>query len=145
MKDNSEDPGAPLCPSAQPEMQGSLIFGVIGGSIEQPRVGYLAVPRPVGGEPLIATLPVHPTEVFRIAAPCAGTACRHFDGANCRLVTRTVQLLPAASSDMPPCAIRANCRWWLQEGKQACLRCPQIVTRMYEPTEAERLAAAPGS
>jgi hypothetical protein len=143
VKDNSETVSALLCPSAQPEMQGSVIFGVIGGSAEQPRVGYLAVPRPVAGEPLVATLPVHPTEVFRIAAPCAGTACQHFDGANCTLVTRTVQLLPPVSSDAPPCAIRQTCRWWMQEGKQACVRCPQIVTRMYEPTDAQRLAAMP--
>ena len=141
MKDNSE--AVPLCPSAQPEMQDSVIFGVIGGSAEQPRVGYLAVPRPVQGEPLVATLPVHPTEVFRIAAPCAGSACQHFDGANCTLVTRTVQLLPPATTDAPPCAIRPTCRWWQQEGKQACLRCPEIVTRNYDPTEAQRLAANP--
>jgi hypothetical protein len=145
VKDNSEVAGVPLCPSAQPEMHGSVIFGVIGGSVERAQVGYLAAPRPVAGEPLIAQLPVHPTEVFRIAAPCAGTACQHFDGTNCRLVSRTVQLLPPASGDTPPCAIRPYCRWWLQEGKQACLRCPEIVTRMYEPTEAQRLAAAPNS
>lgn len=145
MKDNSEAVSVALCPSAQPEMQGSVIFGVIGGSVERPQVGYLAAPRPVADEPLIAELPVHPTEVFRIAAPCAGTACQHFDGANCHLATRTVQLLPVAASSAPPCAIRGDCRWWRQEGKEACLRCPQIVTRMYQPTDAVRLAADPGT
>jgi len=143
VKDTSE--AVPLCPSAQPEMPDSVIFGVIGGSAEQPRVGYLAVPRPVRDESLLATLPVHPTEVFRIAAPCAGTACQHFDGTNCTLVTRTVQLLPPATTVAPPCAIRPNCRWWQQEGKQACQRCPEIVTRNYDPTEAQRLAANPSS
>ena len=144
MKDNSENPYVPLCPSAQPEMQGSVIFGVIGGTVQRPQVGYLAQPRPVADEPLIRTLPVHPTEVFRLAAPCAGTACQHFDGVNCRLVTRTVQLLPMATRDAPPCAIRPECRWWQQEGRAACLRCPQIVTRNYNPTTTEALAADPG-
>jgi hypothetical protein len=32
--------------------------------------------------------PVKPTKVFRFAAPCAGRACRHFDGAECRLTKR---------------------------------------------------------
>jgi hypothetical protein len=143
VKDNSETLRVPLCPSAQPEMQGSVIFGVIGGTVQRPQVGYLAEPRPVAEEHLIATLPVHPTEVFRLAAPCAGTACQHFDGTNCQLATRTVQLLPLATNDTPPCAIRPDCRWWLQEGKSACLRCPQIVTRNYNPTATELLAAEP--
>jgi len=32
----------PLCPSAQPQMEGSTIIGVVGGTPEQPRLAYLA-------------------------------------------------------------------------------------------------------
>jgi len=133
----------PLCPSAQPEMEGSVIFGVVGGSVEQPRVGYLTEPRPFAEEPLARSLPVHPTEVFRLAAPCAGSACRHFDGTNCQLATRTVQLLPIVTIGLPACVIRATCRWWLQEGREACKRCPQVVTWMYQPTDEQLRAAEP--
>jgi hypothetical protein len=81
----------PLCPSAQPEMEGSVIFGVVGGSVEQPRVGYLTEPRPFAGEPLTRSLPVHPTEVFRLAAPAPAAPA----GIS---TERTVNLQPARSS-----------------------------------------------
>jgi len=135
---------APLCPSAQPEMTGSVIFGIVGGTPEEPRVGYLAETVPATPERLALSSPVLPTEVFRLAAPCAGSACRHFDGAQCRLAARTVELLPAVVDAPPPCRVRPDCRWWLQEGKAACLRCPQVVTQAYAPSELYEQVAAPG-
>jgi hypothetical protein len=116
-------------------MEGSVAFGVVGGTVDEPRVGYLTKPRLVTDELLALSGPVQPTEVFRFAAPCAERGCRHFDGSRCRLVMKTVRVLPEASLDLPPCVIRPNCRWWQQEGKAACLRCPIIVTENYQPTE----------
>ena len=135
MEDDAAVPAPPLCPSAQPDMAGSVVFGVVGGTVEEPRVGYLDQPLPVTPEILALTGPVSPTEVFRIAAPCAGHACQHFDGARCRLATRTVQMLPAVVEKLPPCRIRPRCRWFQQEGKAACLRCPLIVTETHYPSE----------
>lgn len=134
----------PLCPSAQPEMSGCVAFGVVAGTVEAPRLVHFTEPQPVTEELLALSRPVKPTEVFRFAAPCAGHDCEHFDGKDCRLVARVVQILPAANSrGLPPCSIRADCRWWQQEGKAACLRCPQIVTAVYEPSEEMRRAAVP--
>src|SRR5262252_1330711 len=109
------------------------------------RHGLAAIPGATGASAALESrsLPVHPTEVLRLAAPCAGSACQHFDGANCQLATRTVQLLPILVTGLPACVIRATCRWWLQEGREACLRCPQVVTRMYEPTDEQLRAAEP--
>jgi len=42
---------------------------------------------------------------------------------------------------LPACLIRATCRWYQQEGKAACHRCPQVVTYIAEPTNQMRLAA----
>jgi len=130
-----------LCPSAQEEMAESVIFGIVGGTETEPRVAYLVEPQIVTDELLELTQPVKPTEVFRIAAPCAGSACKHFDGSNCRLASRIVRLLPKVVEVLPPCRIRPNCRWWQQEGKQACKRCPQIVTETYHPSDQLRRAA----
>jgi hypothetical protein len=141
MDEPARDSTPCLCPSAQPEMAGSLLFGVVIGSAEHPQVAYLAEPQPVTDELLALSGPVRPTEVFRFAAPCAMSQCRHFDGANCRLVQRTVQLLPVAVERIPPCRLRPNCRWWRQEGRAACLRCPQVVTENYRPTDSEREAS----
>ena len=138
--------GFPLqCPSAQPEMASSVIFAVIGGPVDSPQARYLIEPRPVTEALLALTKPVKPTEVFRFAAPCAERACQHFDGQQCRLAARTVELLPRAVDRLPPCAIRSNCRWWWQEGKAACWRCPAIVTETYQPTELQRQAAQPAT
>jgi hypothetical protein len=123
-----------LCPSAQPDMDRAVVFGIIGGSISGPRVGYLDRPRPVSNE--VATFPeeVQPTEVFRIAAPCAERQCRHFLADRCSLASRLIKILPVGESKIPSCSIRSTCRWWAQEGKEACLRCPQVVTFAMSPS-----------
>lgn len=131
----------PLCPSARPEMAESVLFGVVGGSVEEPRVDYLAVPQPVTEALLQLAGPVRPTKVFRFAAPCAGSDCEHFDGARCRLATRVAELLPAVTAVLPPCRLRPSCRWWQQEGPAACHRCPQVVTEVEHPTQQLRVVA----
>jgi len=117
-----------LCPSAQPEMAGSHILGVVGGEATAPEVAYLTTALPVTPELLALTGPVKPTEVFRFAAHCEEQACRHFDGTHCQLATRIIQMLPAVGRTLPACLIRPTCRWYHQEGKAACFRCPQIMT-----------------
>lgn len=144
MKDH-ENLAQPFCPSAQPEMADSVAFGVIEGTAEEPQLIHLTRTLPVTNELLALSGPVSPTEVFRFAAPCAGHSCQHFDGKDCRLVTRIVQILPPVASGIPPCSLRPTCRWWQQEGKEACMRCPQIVTETYAPSEALMRAANPKS
>lgn len=117
-----------LCPSAPPDSQGGVVFGIVGGSPEAPSVGYLTTSVPVTAELLARTAPVSPTEVFRSAARCAEKACRHFDGDSCTLAARIVASLPVVVERLPRCSIRRTCRWWRQEGQAACLRCPQVVT-----------------
>jgi hypothetical protein len=122
------------CPSSQPNIADARIFGVVGGSIERPEVGYLDVVRPISDG--LVNMPQHikATEVFRIATHCIEKQCQHFDGKKCTLVERLVIALPAAAANLPACAIRPSCRWWAQEGKQACLRCPQVVTATLAPS-----------
>ena len=145
MKEATVEETTTLCPNAQPEMADSVVFGVIKGTIAEPRIVHLAKPRPVTDQLLALASPVEPTEVFRFAAPCAGNSCQHFDGSDCRLAQRIVELLPAVEEMLPPCQIRSSCRWWQQEGKAACLRCPQIVTETYDPSEQLNQAADPQS
>jgi hypothetical protein len=141
MKDKSSRPI--LCPSAQPEIPGSVAFGVIAGSASNPRVSWIERPVPVTPELLSMTAPVSPTQVLRIAAPCQEKACCHFDGIVCQLATRLVQLIPQVVESLPPCGIRPDCRWFLQEGSSACKVCPQVVTYCVEPSPEMDRAAAP--
>jgi hypothetical protein len=134
-----------LCPSAQPEWEAAQVFGVqTGTQAEGLRVGYLTEAQLVTPDVLAASAPAMPTEVMRIAAPCMGTGCKHFDGANCLLAARVVAMLDPVVSGLPRCAIRPTCRWFRQEGKAACLRCPQIVTDLREATELQIEVAGMG-
>ncbi|MFK0732896.1 MAG: nitrogen fixation protein [Gloeotrichia echinulata IR180] len=124
-----------LCPSARPESENSVVFGIIGGTVAEPRVAYLKQPLPITDELIAKASPITPTEIFRMATPCAAKACLHFDGQDCRLAKQIAEKLPAVAEELPPCSIRRDCRWWNQEGKAACMRCPQVITDNYNPSE----------
>lgn len=132
-----------FCPSAQPESENSTVYGIVAGTVDEPQVTYLDKVMPITEELLALAEPVTPTEVFRIAAPCVNNACQHFDGSSCRLATRVAQQLPAVVEELPPCRIRSSCRWWQQEGKAACWRCPQIITDNYNASELMHQVATP--
>ncbi|AVH63807.1 MULTISPECIES: nitrogen fixation protein [unclassified Nostoc] len=124
-----------LCPSARPESEDSVVFGIISGTVAEPHVTYLKQPIPITDELIAKASPVTPAEIFRTAAPCATKACLHFDGEDCRLAKQIAGKLTAVAEELPPCSIRRDCRWWNQEGKAACMRCPQVITDNYNPSE----------
>jgi len=130
-----------MCPSAQPDMEDSLVLGVLEKTSEGPRLAWIEKPQPVTPQLLSLTRDTDPGLVFRFAARCEEQRCVHFDGQDCQLATRIVQILPLAVDSLPPCSIRPECRWYQQEGKAACLRCPEVVTHLDNPS-AEMLEAA---
>lgn len=132
-----------LCPSARPELADSVVFGVVSGTVTEPRVTYLKKPLPITDELLAKVSPVTPGEVFRTAAPCVESGCKHFDGEDCRLAIRIVDNFSTVLEELPPCSIRRDCRWWQQEGKAACMRCPQLITDNYNPSELTVNVATP--
>lgn len=142
---DQQNPEKPLlCPSAQPDTTDAQVFGVFVKTPEQGlRVGYLTEAQPVTPDILDASGAVRPTQVMRVASPCMGGSCVHYDGSDCKLVSRVVQMLDPVVAGLPRCAIRPTCRWFRQEGRAACLRCPQVVTEMHEPTELQRAVAVP--
>lgn len=136
-------PAPALCPSAQPHIEGGVAFGVVHEDDHGPNVTWIEHPVPVTPALLEMTGEMSPTRVFRFAAPCQESACRHFDGADCRLASRLIDALNPVAAKPPPCVIRQDCRWYRQEGVSACLRCPQIATEYADPSEALAAAARP--
>lgn len=65
------------CPSSQATEEGARIFGVMTGTPEEHRVGYLTEALPVSEKLLALSGSAKPTELFRIAAPCANGGCKH--------------------------------------------------------------------
>jgi hypothetical protein len=116
------------CPSAQPGMQHASVFGVIGRQMRADQTQYLDAKIVATNSILSLTGDVDPLKVYRIAATCEKSRCLHFDGTDCQLARRIVELLPLAVDKTPNCSIRPECRWFAQEGAPACLRCPQVVS-----------------
>lgn len=143
MQNNNNSEKSLLCPSARTESENSTVFGIVAGTADKPEVTYLKQTQTVTEETFIIADSVTPTEIFRISGTCAESSCQHFDGRNCRLVERIVDRLPTVSEELPPCQIRRDCRWWNQEGKSACMRCPQIVTDHYNSDQLAREVAQP--
>jgi hypothetical protein len=130
-----------LCPSARHDSADAVAIGVVTGTVSAPMVAYLEQPvrvadaiAPIGGR-------VIPTEVVRFAAPCIRSQCLHHIENRCGLAQRTVALVEVAVLGLPRCPIRKECLWFAQEGRQACLRCPAIVTDNYAPSDAIARAA----
>jgi len=109
-------------------MPDAQILGVIRDDSGAPRLAYLNEEVAATAALLAQAAPAMPGEVLRLAARCEEAKCTHFNAGQCRLATRIVQMLPEVTNDLPPCVIRKTCRWFRQEGRAACLRCPQIVT-----------------
>jgi hypothetical protein len=138
----SKEATKPLdCPSAPATADGARIFGVMTGTPDHHRVGYLTEALPATDKLLALSGPAKPEQLFRVAAPCAGGGCKHFKDNSCSLAKRIVEGVPAVVNALPPCQIRSTCRWFRQEGKAACFRCPQVMTDNPNATDHERQIA----
>jgi hypothetical protein len=137
------EPGGTSCPSAQPDMEGARVFGVLGGTPEEPRVAYLKQSAVVDASMLERLGSIPPTQVFRFAARCEESRCVHYDGARCTLAQRIVDKLDPVVDTLPACLIRPTCRWYSEQGGEACRRCPQVVTMIPRGDDKLTQAALP--
>ena len=132
------------CPSAQPGMGDVQILGVISRDGDEPRLAYLDEALPASPPVLELAAPMDVSQVFRLSARCEERKCTHFDGVDCQLAVRIARMLPEVVDQLPPCNIRRDCRWFRQEGRAACVRCPQIMTGNHEADEVlQEVAGVP--
>ena len=129
------------CPSAQATADGARVFGVVTGTPDEHRVGYLTETQPLSDELLAIAGSAKPTQLFRIAGTCSGDGCKHFKENACSLAKRIVDGVPAVVNGLPACMIRSTCRWFRQEGKEACFRCPQVMTDKANASDYEKYIA----
>jgi hypothetical protein len=129
------------CPAAPPHWPEAKIFGIAGGTIDQPEITFLDEAVPVTPDLLAATTPVSPREVFRFSADCRKDGCPHWSDegpGRCTLVSTVLREFDPVVTELPPCSVRKSCRWWAQEGRAACQRCAGIPTDNGELSEDER-------
>jgi hypothetical protein len=86
------------CPSAQAGAKDARVYGVLTGTPDAPRVGYLTETQPVSEKLLALSGPAKPTAILRIAAPCEMSGCKHFKGNACTLAQRIVEGLGPSST-----------------------------------------------
>jgi hypothetical protein len=125
-------PDATLCPSAMASPEASVI-GLIDDS---GRVVNFATPLQATEQFLKEARQNGPLEKrFRFSSDCKEAHCIHWNQAKCGLIPKLqVEAKTSTSIDEQrasykrPCSIRANCRWWRQEGYEACAVCLIVVT-----------------
>jgi hypothetical protein len=141
--------GNVLCPSARCE-EGAILLGIVGSTGS---VGYI-MPEIVVDAEFVGQ--AHrgraPEKRFRFAQPCIEGRCLHWTGARCEVIDRALKVkndaLPSDEIEkaLPHCSIRIRCRWFAQEGPQACRVCPYVITDLWpedaNPSEADRKVAA---
>ena len=146
--ENETHPGSPpLCPSAQPQMEGSTIIGVVGGTPESPATRLsrgASSGHGTGSCPLLAgpTDCGFPSWIRPLSRGMAAS-----------ILTVLIADSPGGSSSCyprswmvcPRVIFGRMARWWRQEGKVACLRCPQVVTDASYPSELYRQVADPNT
>jgi hypothetical protein len=127
-------------------MADARVIGIISGTPEQPRIAYLKEDALLRPGQLPDTGGLDPTEVFRFGARCEEGRCAQFEGGKCSLGHRIVQGTDPVVDALPPCTLRASCRWFAEQGEPACLRCPQVVTLLPRgDDQLSRAAALPES
>lgn len=118
-----------LCPSFMPRRPGvGWVFGVVDGEPGRPEMIPMEEPESVTEETFEMVAPFHPSEVFRIAAPCVEESCKNFGAGTCHLAKSAVRSEGRSVERLQPCPIRSRCVWWHQEGPDACRRCPGVLT-----------------
>src|ERR1700676_3239900 len=116
------------CPSAQPGMGDVQIIGVISRDAEEPRLAYLDEAMPATPGTLELAAPLDVSQVFRLSARCEEKKCTHFDGSHCQLAVRIAKKLPEVVDQLRADTFRPDGGGFGEEGRAACVRCPQIVT-----------------
>ena len=70
------------------------------------------------------------TAAFRFSEPCAEEKCGHWESGACGVASAAASAAPIINESdaaLPRCSIRANCRWFAQEGRSACGVCPLVA------------------
>ena len=79
------------CPSAQPDMVDAHPFGIVSGTVQEPRVAYLKRDAEVTPEMMAELGDLDPTRILRFSARCESSRCAQFEGGRCGLGERAAE------------------------------------------------------
>ena len=126
--------GPELCPSGKCE-PGAKLMGVVQ---QDGRVGYLGKPLEVDDAFVAqANEGRTPERRFRFVNPCAESGCRQWTGTRCGVIDKVMKQLEGHEAEsLPKCGIRPQCRWFRQNGADACSVCSLVITDTREASQA---------
>ena len=116
-----------LCPASS-GTEGSLLFAVIQNNR---RVTMLETPLSVDNAFIEVAEKSGPLEKrFRFADRCIKSNCRQWNGTTCGVIQMLFKTNThiEIESELQPCGIREQCRWFYQDEARACSLCAFIVT-----------------
>lgn len=130
-----------LCPSHRCK-PGSVLLGV---RQEDGTIAILPQTLPVTAD-FIDKVRQHempPEQRFRFANKCIEDGCGQWSGSTCGVADRMVKQLNRiqTTDHLIPCSIRPTCRWYSQNGADACQMCPYVLTEITEKQLAENAMA----
>ena len=121
-----------MCPSSRAK-EGSEILGI---RQDDGTIAILPQPLPIDKDVLanLQQSPVPAEQRFRFTNKCIENGCKQWNGKACGVADRVLEFLDEIpqSTTLPSCAIRPQCRWFLQSGSDACKICPYILTEITE-------------
>jgi hypothetical protein len=123
-----------MCPSSKCQ-DGALLLGIVK---EDGHVDMLHEAIPVD-ETFVETAKQGrlPEMRFRFASTCAKNGCKQWTGTRCGIVDKILDHVKDAilEETLPVCFIRPTCRWYNQNGADACKICPWVITETSEMIE----------
>ena len=118
-----------MCPST-PATSATVLLGVV---MTSGRLAYATPTIPAEAVMQATDDNERPLEAkYRFAGPCVESRCGYWSGNHCGLGARLAESYAGLTDDvaghLPRCAIRAQCRWFAEQGAAACAACPLVVT-----------------
>ncbi len=125
--------GFKTCPSGPPEI-GSVLLGIVTAPGE---IAYVT-PHPPVTQGLLERLGRNGAPIenrVRFACRCAESGCVQWEGdanaGRCGLIDHALEALAISDGPerLPHCGIRHTCRWFAQQGRNACAACPEVIRK----------------
>ena len=122
-----------MCPSSK-ATKGARLLGV---RQEDGQVAILPQPLRLNDSFIEIASQIAPAEQhFRFTNKCIESGCAQWTGSRCGVSDQIVSVIDqvVTEHELPSCGIRPVCRWFRQNGADACRVCVYVIT---ETTEAE--------
>jgi hypothetical protein len=120
-----------LCPSYNCR-EGSVLLGIV---MRDGRVAFSSDRIIVNEEFVqIARAGRTPEKRFRFGGQCVQSGCKQWTGERCGVIDNVIETAGGNSetASLPECSVRSECRWFYQNGAEACAVCPDVITDLRE-------------